>query len=1013
LLRVIAPKPHEIAIIQRRDGHHYWSAFAPTWLRKWGIIPLTDESAPCPQDFLVVLRDAGSPSDFRGIGNAALLEGPLDPAALDALGISAETRRAQVVRLDIPRPPASDWSGVNVDWFGYPIVRVRQDEAAKPSQIVEYQSDDPLWRSGAIPIQIFNVDSTWQPVLWAELDRPGEVLPVAVSNGRQTVLGLPLFDLLGRKHASPPLAHRYHDTARCGVDWVSEVWLRGFLVQLAVRAGTSVAVLDCWPEGHASALTVRHDYDRLIPHQVLTNLLGFHDRLGIKCSVGFLHRLLPSAQIRMIRERGHEVVLHAEAWTFEAFAREHDELWAQTGLRTYGVTAHGGAGSGGYLGGTQFDWADTNGFEHAEGYGFGLDTLLPHPVLLSDGEQIRLSSALAMPFHQPLDTGTLPEAHRLRVLRDVLPLRLAAGGLVTVMNHPDIHGPQLKRLLVDLNLDHVWCATHLEVARWTRATRFAVTAARDPSGDGLSLRFQEPLSGALGVNLLQNDETTRFVVPAGQTEATLRPPRTGRRNLLGLLAEAGRQWIGGSGALAGRCCGSPPPTISSGDLAERAGRFVRNHSGFTATVNRTDAAIAAEQSARLGAVISRNVAMASAFADAGLPLPEDCPPATDLRAVVQMGGVIGLGADWSEPSNLYHLADEDLFSFVVVSDAVRMFDDPWGAALLRRACLLTKPDGTVVVPIAKGSRRRALSMMAPEQMDELIGQIGEPSGDGAYRAYRRPPVPPSSASVFDWYVSNHARLAGKAVAVAECLTAMPTRPSGHPTLLAAVGREIAEPVHVEDAAQVELARLRTAIGEASYLIGGLAYKPALVANILRTHFGAEHPIRFLDVGGGFGGLGAELLIAPNLNVVRALTRDLAPHFLVLACDLYADRHDQYAGRLAFSYGAAEEFDYAGAGPFDAVAFIGSLLYVAKDRLHATLQAIWDAITPGGLLIIHENIKAPSYERDYDLMFEPEELDAVLSRFGPIRYFSSNALLEMQQEAVQRRNVFRAVTKALN
>ena len=113
--------------------------------------------------------------------------------------------------------------------------------------------------------------------------------------------------------------------------------------------------------------------------------------------------------------------------------------------------------------------------------------------------------------------------------------------------------------------------------------------------------------------------------------------------------------------------------------------------------------MATQQSTQLGAVISRNIAMASAFADAGLPLPEDCPPATDLRAVVPMGGVIGLGTDWSEPSNLYHLADEGLFSYVVVSDAVRMFDDPWGAALLRRACLLT----------AGGNRRRADSQGGP------------------------------------------------------------------------------------------------------------------------------------------------------------------------------------------------------------------------------------------------------------------------------------------------------------
>ena len=71
-------------------------------------------------------------------------------------------------------------------------------------------------------------------------------------------------------------------------------------------------------------------------------------------------------------------------------------------------------------------------------------------------------------------------------------------------------------------------------------------------------------------------------------------------------------------------------------------------------------------------------------------------------------------------------------------------------------------------------------------------------------------------------------------------------------------------------------------------------------------------------------------------------------------------------------------------------FLGSLLYV-RNQKETIVEEIWEALDDDGILIIHENIKNTGYERDYDLMFTAQELDALLEKFGEIVFFR-NALV---------------------
>jgi hypothetical protein len=84
--------------------------------------------------------------------------------------------------------------------------------------------------------------------------------------------------------------------------------------------------------------------------------------------------------------------------------------------------------------------------------------------------------------------------------------------------------------------------------------------------------------------------------------------------------------------------------------------------------------------------------------------------------------------------------------------------------------------------------------------------------------------------------------------------------------------------------------------------------------------------------------------------------------------------------------------------------------LSRADARRSVERAWEALNPGGILIIQENIKHPSYKRDYELMFEPEELDKLLQGFGEIGYYMSTATKAVQAALVERKTVYRIVHK---
>lgn len=193
----------------------------------------------------------------------------------------------------------------------------------------------------------------------------------------------------------------------------------------------------------------------------------------------------------------------------------------------------------------------------------------------------------------------------------------------------------------------------------------------------------------------------------------------------------------------------------------------------------------------------------------------------------------------------------------------------------------------------------------------------------------------------------------------------------------------------------------------AYLVHGVNEKSQGIKNIIKNRSLTGDCLTHLDIGGGIGALVAELALDPTCAITSGMVRDYSS----LHNELFDDLVDFYNGelnnRVIFSCGDAVHFSIS--QKFDIVSIIGTLLYLRSD-LEKALENAWDKVAPGGLLIVHENIKNSSYTHDFSKMFSAEELDQLLSGFGKISYHHPSFDFRIPKFAVGNRTVFRVVKK---
>ena len=245
----------------------------------------------------------------------------------------------------------------------------------------------------------------------------------------------------------------------------------------------------------------------MIETSALDELLELYASTGVKATWFWRLSTGNRDQVRRVLDAGHEVALHTEVSTRKRFKSVELRYFnSKLDVAPSGYSAHGGRGSVGYLGLTQLEWAIEEGLSYGEMLGGASE--LPYPAMvIRDG--VPSVAELVLPAqHHSLDSGTKPTQHCYEELLEAAQRVLSQGKHCVVMNHPDIHRDELKRLIGRLDLSRTWKASLAEICTWFRDTK--METEWKGSGRAGCLRFRKPLKRPLRV--FAETDTRRVVL---------------------------------------------------------------------------------------------------------------------------------------------------------------------------------------------------------------------------------------------------------------------------------------------------------------------------------------------------------------------------------------------------------------------------------------------------------------------------------------------------------------------
>jgi hypothetical protein len=416
-------------------------------MRKQGLFPLSTNIIPPSSEYSIVLRDAGLIADL------GFIEGPIGTELQKKHQLQvAETSLSQISLVN------SSFEAIGSLTYGRFMVKkipANSDTLTFPH---EHLDEDPRWHAKDIRFQYFlNIPPEWRILAYGFIAE-GEYVPVIIANDVMIVCGISIFDVFGFNHAMPALSEGFYKSVLATNQYPIERWLVSQLIEHASLLGIPLQRKTLWPKGCHAALSIRHDYDRPISRKQVDVMLRFYAERNIRASWFLLvDKPPPSDQINAMLALGHEVALHTISSTFAEFLEEVMRFREITGVTAAGFTCHGGIGSSGHLALTHNEWALHAGMRYGEM--IGRCRGIPHPLVLPRKGYPLDQKLLVQNCHHSLDLTTKPEGHQLEKLRLDVPKALEEGGHVTIMNHPDIHWPELMSLLDGLRLDGVWSAT--------------------------------------------------------------------------------------------------------------------------------------------------------------------------------------------------------------------------------------------------------------------------------------------------------------------------------------------------------------------------------------------------------------------------------------------------------------------------------------------------------------------------------------------------------------------------
>ena len=510
----------------REEARAEWSQAFPLVLEKHGYLGFSsrDVSALTEPDLwahfdcaIVAALPAKAWTDevVEGLlasGIPALLEAPLPPALMKALGAA----RLGFMQMPLTLSAVSKHVTDGCRRFGFapggridtrsvrPVPRQHDLDWANLRHVPLTERQAEVWRAPGWHAERWSVTDESEVLgVWSEAT--GTRSPAIVRRGNVTACAGSLFAYLVRAHTCEPWARgEFCSSPRsAGIEGM----LLALVDELHRRAGVVRVRVRPWPRGASWVLNVRHDFDRSLPSARVAALLREHTRTGSAATWYWRSRHLDrprpwlrsfarshasdaQAAARLVADDPrHEVALHTEQiWT--GSDREQRVVEAAIGKRILGSSAHGDPTCFRFQGAPNVLWAAKRGLLYTELIQHA--HLQPHrfPALGADGT-IHPLSVICLPHHESFDLSMAEAAVAIDRILGAPARFVPAGGLLQVMNHPDIHTDELFATLAELPREGRLNWTAAKAADWWARTHVADELQFTPLAPGrLSIRSE-------------------------------------------------------------------------------------------------------------------------------------------------------------------------------------------------------------------------------------------------------------------------------------------------------------------------------------------------------------------------------------------------------------------------------------------------------------------------------------------------------------------------------------------
>ena len=529
--------------VYRHERRGYWAAALPLALEKHGFLDvavLGPEALEDPDTWtrhaaVLVARlpeGAWTPEAIAlalAAPGLALVEGPLPHELCNVLDVAAEPTardgRLVVVERALGRathafsPPVGSWvrDAATRETDRDPTLNW---DALDGLSITAQQAE--AWRAPGWDAQWLSAQGEVEVLAeWRRIDDESDRCPGAVRRDGLIGFNFGVLSHIGQMHTSAPAAGRGWRS------WTRPTALEALVLALIdsahVRAGLPRVRVLPWPQGFDWVLNIRHDFDRWMDRGEVQEVLDRHASAATAATWYW--------RARHIRDQSAAVVPRVVAAAPDQEVAHHTELiWIdgereqrtiESALRrpVFGTAAHGDPTSFRWQGAPNVLWAERQGHLYTE--------LIEHSHLhphrfaaLRDDGRIEALDVICLPHHESFDRSTRPGDTAADQVVARAPTYAAAGGMMQVLNHPDINGGELfdciAKLPSERRLDWTardaadwWSRTHVSgelILRRSDDGRMRVTARRAVAGVMVETLLPDGSRAAEVLDLLPNRE---------------------------------------------------------------------------------------------------------------------------------------------------------------------------------------------------------------------------------------------------------------------------------------------------------------------------------------------------------------------------------------------------------------------------------------------------------------------------------------------------------------------------